>query len=255
MGGPNRRTGVTRYVIILLLAAVCPRAVSAQPVVRSISMVADLTAGDGTADVQVEMVLVPDGSAGLRLELLGFGDAVVESFRLLPDGPELHFDASSGSRAWTVIAPADFERSGITRVAVGEGGAAVRVNARYIVRNAVLHEGAAIHARVPVLTPALAPARESGDAFHAVVRLPPDWSLTESFPTRAVRRTDGEYDVTLAVAPAMLGIRARTDGVWRPGVPLVLDILAGVILLIFVAVGWRHLRAAAGDPRVGEAQP
>jgi hypothetical protein len=42
-------------------------------------------------------------------------------------------------------------------------------------------------------------------------------------------------------------VRARTDGAWRPGVPLMLDIAAGTILLVFVVAGLRWLRAANGE--------
>jgi hypothetical protein len=43
----------------------------------------------------------------------------------------------------------------------------------------------------------------------------------------------------------MVSARGRTDGTWRLGLPLVIDLLTVVILLAFSFVGWRHLARIA----------
>lgn len=236
--------------LILLLALSWPAVIQAQSVVRSVTMSADLTAGDGSAAVSVVIDFVPD-TVDLRIELLGFERATAETFRIGgTGGRQIRFDERSGSRAWVVIPHGGFESVGLTP---GEATAPRRITASYTVRDAVSHDGALVRVRVPVLTVALPPARDAGDVFRAVLRTPPQWSLTESFPTGFVSSSPGQYDVELAVPPSVVSLRARSDGAWRPGVPLVLDVLAGAILLVFLIVGWRHLHAAAsaGDSQVG----
>ncbi len=117
-----------------------------------------------------------------------------------------------------------------------------------MVHNARITTGEAVRVDIPVLTAALPPVRDAGDIFHADIRMPSIWFVTESFPTGLRPGPDGSYTVDLPVAPSVITIRARTDGAWRPGAPLLLDALAGAILLAFVIVGWRHLRAAAASP-------
>lgn len=244
MSNPSARRRAARRNLrwLSLFAFALPAVVQAQSV-RSVDVSADVTSGDGAALVRVIIDFVPDTS-GLRVELLGFDGATADGFRAGgPDGPELRFTERSGSRAWIVIPRDAFASVGLTR---GDAMTdAWRITASYAVRDAVVHDGALVRVRVPVLTVALPPARDAGNVFRVVLRTPPDWSPTESFPTGIVARGTGEYGVELAVPPSVISLRARTDGTWRPGVPLVLDVLAGAILLVFVVVGWRHLRAAA----------
>jgi hypothetical protein len=43
----------------------------------------------------------------------------------------------------------------------------------------------------------------------------------------------------------MVSVRGRSDGTWRPGVNLIVEILAGAFLLGFAFLGWRHLGGGA----------
>jgi hypothetical protein len=83
--------------------------------------------------------------------------------------------------------------------------------------------------------------RNAGDVFHAELRAPSNWSVSEAFPT-GLREAGGIYTVDLAVAPSVVSLRARTDGNWRPGVPLLIDVAALTILLAFIVIGLRWLR-------------
>jgi hypothetical protein len=75
--------------------------------------------------------------------------------------------------------------------------------------------------------------------------LPEGWSVTEGFPSGLARREDGAYAVALAVVPAVVTFRGRSDDRRPPGVPLLLSGLAGLILLGAGLAGWRHLRSIA----------
>ena len=112
----------------------------------------------------------------------------------------------------------------------------------YRVDSAVREEAGALRAHVPVLSVSLPPATDSGDVFLAVVTVPENWSVVEGFPTGLRERERGVYDVALPVVPSVVSLRGRTDGAWRPGFNLIVDLLAVVILLAFGLVGWRHLR-------------
>ena len=50
--------------------------------------------------------------------------------------------------------------------------------------------------------------------------------------------------IVLAVVPAVLSFRARSDGRWRPGLPALLDVAAVLLITAFSVFGWRHLRDA-----------
>jgi hypothetical protein len=222
-------------------------ALNAQSVVRAVRLSADLTTDDGSAIVRVEVELIPDDTAGLRVELLGFGRGTTDGFLAGgPDGPMVRFEERSGSRQWIVIERAAFESHGLERIA-GGAGSLWRLRATYVVRNAQTTKGESVLVHVPVLTVALPPVRDAGDVFHAGIRAPSSWSVAETFPTGLREGDDGEYAVDLAVAPSVVSLRARTDGAWRPGVPLLLDIAAGMILLVFVVAGLRWLRASNGE--------
>ncbi len=122
-------------------------------------------------------------------------------------------------------------------------GTEARVVAAYEVPAAVSGRGAAVRGHVPLLSLDLPPEAASPGLFRAEIHLPPGWTVTEGFPTGMTPAgAPGTYAVDLAVVPALIGFRARSDGAWRPGLPLALDVVALVALLAFSALGWRHLR-------------
>jgi hypothetical protein len=183
----------------------------------------------------------------------------VVGFRATTDGPLIRFAERSGSREWVVLESRDFERMGIERIdrdaspsgpRLGPDSARTywRLAASYVVNNARITRGETVRVHIPVLTVALPPLRDVGDVFHAEVLVPSYWSVTDGFPTALRSTADGMYAVDLAVAPSVISVRARTDGAWRPGLPVILDVLAGFILLAFVVIGWRHLHSVASTP-------
>jgi len=103
-----------------------------------------------------------------------------------------------------------------------------------------------IHARVPVLTGPPVRAGSGGTAFEARLTVPEEWAVSEGFPS-GLRRSeeDGVHLVSLTVAPSVIGFRASTDGRWRPGFPVLVDVLTVLILVCFLGAGWRHLRSMA----------
>lgn len=210
----------------------------------------DMGAGDGSAEVDVlfELASAREGAPApidepVPLELLGFGDATAEE--VVVNGVEsvVLWPTVGSHRAARVRLPAD--RSTPT----------VEVAVSYRVGN-VLEAGEAgsapattddpsIHARIPILTGPPVRAESGGEAFGARLSTPEGWALTEGFPSGLREVEPGRHVVSLTVAPSVVGFRARTDGSWRPGFPLVVDVLTVLILSGFAAFGWRHLRSVA----------
>lgn len=234
--------------------------------VRSVSVVADLASSDGSAAVHVEIEFTSDDTAGVRIELLHFANTAADGFRAgSSDAPLTQFDTRTGSRAYVLVARAAFERIGIERAGLvpsptpragaGSAGTLWRLDATYVVNNASITRGESVLAHIPVLTVALPPPRDAGNVFHAEVRVPSSWSVSEGFPAGLRPDDAGRYTVDLPVAPSVISVRARTDGAWRPGVPLLLDVAAGLILLAFLFIAWQRLdgRAAAGPGGVAPA--
>ena len=204
-----------------------------QSTVKSVRLFADLSPDDGGAEVRVEYVLAVEGAAELRFELLGFGEATTEAFWLGPSrtGTPIRLERESGS-LWA----AEFT------LALAGPDPEFRLVGNYWVAAAVERSGAKLRVHVPVLTLALPPADGVPDLFRAELRLPSSWSVSEGFPTGLSLGPDGTYSVDLPVAPSVVSLRGRSDGAWRPGLPLVLDLMAGVVLVVFGLRGWRHLR-------------
>lgn len=240
---------------VLLLAADA----SAQVTVRSARLVADLAADDGGAEVVVEYALGLPSSAALRFELLAFGRATATKFWL---GEE---------RTGTPVAlEGEGDAIRATELVLNLAGPAdsLVLVARYRVEEAVEREGEAVRVHVPVLTVAAPPdvpgasgSSGEGGIFQAELLIPEGWRVSEGFPSGLRPEGDGRWSVDLAVVPSVVSLRGRSDGSWRPGLPLALDAAATAVLLLFGVLGWRQLQgvAAAGqlvgrDTEPGEAR-
>jgi hypothetical protein len=227
---------VRGLAVALACAALwAPAPAAARQAVRSVRVVVDLSDGTGTAAVRAEYVLSGVGADSVvRGTALDFAGATIEALRAGEDGRPLPI---LRPRALVTLA-----RLPLTPGAAGEGSVVVS----YEVPGAVVVRGAAIRGHVPVLSLDLPPEATSPGLFRAELRLPPEWSVAEGFPTgMAPAGAPGVYDVDLAVVPALVGFRGRSDGAWRPGLPLALDAAGLVLLVAFSAVGWRHLRDGA----------
>jgi len=227
---------VRGLAVALACAALgAPHPAAARQAVRSVRMVVDLTDGSGTADVRAEYLLAGAGADSVvRATALDFAGATIEALRVGEDG-----------RPLPILRPRTLVTLARLPLTSG-GGEGRRVVASYVVPGAVVAHGAALRGHVPVLSLDLPPEATSPGLFRAELRLPPEWSVTEGFPTgMAPGSAPGVYEVDLAVVPALVGFRARSDGAWRPGLPLALDAVGLVLLLAFSAVGWRHLRDGA----------
>lgn len=197
-------------------------------------MVADLSGQGGTADVRIEYRLILASSGNVPIELLGFADAEVSEFLVDGIGPTT-LSPISGSRSGASV-PVTIETPGTEHV----------LTLSYRVDGAVEVTGAVLRVRIPVMSVALPPVGGSSEVFRAELNLPDSWAVSEGFPTGLRRADDGSYAVSLPVVPALVSVRARSDGVWRPGVPLALDLVASIILIGFGILGWRHLSEVAG---------
>jgi hypothetical protein len=199
-------------------------------------VLADLTAADGSARVRVEYELSGAVVGGLvPVRILAFGSASAGGVRGGSAAEVVSLRAVEGvaSQADLMVEATDDE--GITRVV-----------ATYTVASAVANTRGALRGQIPVLTVDRAPGEPAPGLFRAELRLPPSWEVTEGFPTGLASVDDtGVHAVRLSVVPAVVSFRARADGAWRPGMPLILDVLAAVIVGLFTLAGWRHLRRVA----------
>lgn len=185
---------------------------------------------DGGASVTIDYELVDVADVReVEVALLGFDAAATDE--ILADGRVLELEPASGSRRAATL--------GLTGAA-GDGPRSLRLT--YRIAEAVVFRDGALRARVPVATVSLPPAADSGDVFHARLTLPRQWSVAEGFPSRLVATEAGVYGTDLRVVPSVVSLRGRTDGAWRPGVKLLIDLLTVAILAGVAVAGWRHMR-------------
>ncbi len=238
-----RQLGVGLAVGLAVLAHLgIPAPTAAQTRVRSVQMFADLAPDDGDAEVRMLYVLEVAGTAELRFELLGFGDATAPGFWLgeRRTGTPILLAEETGSMRAT-----DFTLN------LGEGADEFQLEARYLIRDAVARDGDDLRVHVPVLVVAAPPADDVVDVFHAEVLVPDAWRVSEGFPSGLDADAEARWIADLAVVPSVVSLRARADGAWRPGVPLAIDVTASLVLLVFGLFGWRHLSGVAAQARRG----
>ena len=192
--------------------------------------------------VPVDPALPPDPDASLTIELLVFGDVTLSDLRRA-NGDRVLMWPASGRRLVATLAPPFDQEEGTPGVVLS-----------YVVEGAVSDDGPGRHVRVPLVA---GPVRSTGGeesgasgVFSAVVDVPDGWRVNESFPTGLTRGLgNGPFGVSLPVTPAMVSFRASTDGAWRPGFPLLVDVLTLTVLLGFAAFGWRHLSGVVAGRR------
>ena len=200
--------------------------------VTSARMVADVVDRGPHAAVGIEYVLVGGEGGGLiPVQLLGFNGATSTELRVDGQSESVVLWPASGSlRAATLRAPENADGAGFT------------LALSYEVEEAIETRDGAVRARIPIAVVPLPNEEGVQDIFQALVRVPADWAVTEAFPAGLTAEAGGDHRVSLAVTPSFVGFRARTDGLVRPGLPLVLEVLMVTLLGAFSLVGWRHLR-------------
>jgi hypothetical protein len=200
---------------------------------------ADLTDTDAGATVRVEYTVVgAEVGRPIPATVLTFGSARPGDLRVGSGGRSADFSPGPG-RAWTVLLPTETDASGVARVV-----------AEYTIPLPISHQGDAMRGHVPILTLDRPPEEARPGLFRGELALPAGWSVSEAFPTglREVGTPDRgsrALAVELPVVPSTLSFRAHADGLWHPGLPFVLDVLAALVILGFSFVGWRHIRGGA----------
>lgn len=205
--------------------------------VVSARMRAAVEPASGRADVHVVYRMSGRPSTPIRIEALDFGPAVVRAV------------GAEGSATAIPLGPESGHLRAGELPAVPSGDSVV---VTYTVEGAVEADGGDVRLRLPVVVVDLPPHTADGPVFHARIEVPDDWRVTGAFPTGLARTDAGSWEVDLAVVPSLVSLRARTDGAWRPGLPVVLDVLAVVVLLGFGVVGARHLRSVVRRAGVRE---
>lgn len=215
-------------------------ATEGRTVVRSARLTAEVPPSGADAEVRIEYRVALKGAAApLRLEILGMGPASVDRFRVETaegtEGDPFALALERGSmRATTLPVPAPVP-----------GSDEVTLSLAYRVTGAVERSGPGVRVRLPVLVLDLPPEAGGARIFRASVRLPDEWALSGGFPSGLVSASGGAWEVDLAAVPALVSLRGRSDGGWRPGLLEALDALAVMVVLGFGFVGWRHLRTLA----------
>lgn len=212
-------------------------------VVLSVHAEADLSAGDGSANVSIRYSIGTTPAAAvptdnpMRFELLGFGRATAD-WLTTTVGDTVALQPTHGAHKAASIYASEslFGRN------------RDEVELSYRVEAAVVEEDGALRARIPLLSGPTAPMGTSGE-FTARLVLPEGWTVSEGFPSGLRMNDDETWSVRLQVAPAMVGFRGRSDGAWRPSIPLAVDFVTLIILVGFSFVGWRHLSDVARSAR------
>jgi hypothetical protein len=214
------------------------RGVPAQVSVHAASFRADLTApGEATVRLSYELRGVGEG-ATVPLSVLDFGAAAAFDVRVDASGEPVTLARAQGAARAAEVAVDGGPRD--------EGWLALtyRVSLPNTAVGSVL-----VH--LPVVTVDLPPREARAGLFEAEVLVPDGWVVSEGFPTGLSLAgvpglgAPGSLAVELQVVPSVVSLRVRTDGAWRPGLPLLLDAVAVALLLAFSVVGWRHLRESA----------
>jgi hypothetical protein len=228
--------------------------------IASMRMHAVVDAAGRGADVTMRWTLVsaePGGplplEAPVPIELLGFDDAAVEEVDQVDGGTVVLWPTHGSHRAAAIQPP--FESS----------GSALELELAYRAESVVHGDGPSVRVRIPVLTGPPVAGAEPGAVdvaalqaaglgpvgFSVALEAPPGWRVADGFPSGLRRDDAGTLRATLPVSPSMVGFRARTDGVWRPGFPLLIDALTLAVLLGFALRGWIHLRGVVAGRRDG----
>lgn len=193
----------------------------------------DLTAGDGSAAVRVEYELTIGGAREVTVELLA------------PEGVSARdVRTSAGETVELRAAGGLLRRATVPLPPPGAPRAPTRLELAYRLDGAVRADRGGVRARVPVLSVALPPAA-GGEVFRASVRVPSAWSVSEAFPAGLRETAPGVWEAGLPVVPSLVSVRGRSDGRWRPGPGLIVELATAAILLAFLALGWRRLRGVS----------
>lgn len=123
--------------------------------------------------------------------------------------------------------------------------APARLTLRYQVTRAVARDGRSQRVHVPVLSVPWPPEEARPGTFRVEVRVPPDWKVTQVFPTslRPSAADPGLLVGELPVVPSVITVRARAGSGGLPTLPRVLDVLAAIALVAISWTGWRHMRS------------
>jgi hypothetical protein len=223
------------WLVAGVLALGHPSVTHGQAAVSAAHLAADLRGTDGTASVTIQYELLgADDLEVVNLELLGFGPAFADEVSVV-EGERLVLSPMSGSR-----------RGAAATLLPSGDGARKQIVLEYRALSAVELRGGAVRVRIPVVTVSLPPATDSAEVFTATLDLPRAWRVQEGFPSSLREREPGVYVATLPVVPSVVSLRGNTDGIWRPSVILLADLVIALVMAWVALAGWRRLRAVSG---------
>ncbi len=226
-----RRTaggGVATVLTCLAALGSAPAELRAQSAVRSARLATEL-AEDGSARVRIEYELEAEGDVGAVPVVVLVPRGVEPRGVTGPRGDAVALVPEGGLRRSASIRPPDADR-------------ARTLSFEYRVEGAISDEAGGFVARIPVLTVALPADGESGEVFSGAVSVPEGWAVSEAFPAGLREGAPGVFEATLPVIPSLLTLRGRTDGRWRPGAGLVVELLTALVLTGLGVVTWRRVR-------------
>lgn len=218
--------------MVTLALVACASPAGAQGTVRQARLQADLTGASGEATVRVEYLLggVAPGDS-VPVSLLDFGPAIPFDFRVGEGAESLSLSRLQGA-----------SRGGHARVDRASDGQG-RLVVTYRVPLPTDASGVVV-THLPVLRADLPLEGSRPGLWAAEVRVPSGWRVTEAFPTGFVRSgAAGTLAGDLQVVPTVVTLRVRPDGAWRPGLLLLMNVLAAGVVVLTCVAGWRHLTA------------
>jgi hypothetical protein len=228
----------TPFAVASALALAPPAAAQdpgpAPAVVRGTRVEVVLPDSGTDVTVRVRIDVVPDADGSVPLALLELPTATGIDVRD-EDGRPVSLETESGTRRSGAVTPdaAGRDPDGVTRLVF-----------TYVVPDGLTLDANRYEARIPVLGASAAPVEAGGGVFDVEIRLPAAWTLVDGFPSALRAESPGTWTATLPVVPSMVTARGRTDGAWRPGATLLVELVTVVVLLAFALFGWTRLRAA-----------
>jgi hypothetical protein len=230
VGGAGARGAASAALLACALGAWASPAL-AQAKVGSARLQADLTGAGRAAAVRLEYTLsgVAAGDS-VAVTLLDFGLAIPLEVRVGEAGEAVRVPVSLGAA----------RRARLPVQAAGDGGARLVV-AYTIPLPPDAGRGTAV-AHLPLLTVDGPSEGARPGLFQAEVHVPPEWTVTEAFPTGlAPAGADGALRAGLPVVPSVVTVRFRTGGDRGVPLPLALNVVAGVCIALVGIAGWRQL--------------
>lgn len=221
----------------LLLAVYCAAmvhvfALSGKREVISVDFEASIDDQENTVTVNLSIEFTTSVSDTLHINGLLFDNTFIDVVKLEVNGEEPDFNSESLDGFTDVV---------LFRWNPPKGDVST-IEMSYKVTSRDTEES--VHMNIPVLYINM-PSRKGEDIFNATVKLSPELKIVESFPSANWQnKEEGLYKTSIPAVPSLVKIVAIPVDDFAWSFAAISDILVGVVLLVFLVLGWRKLKVA-----------